>query len=222
MPTRLGNALNPSAATPRTRPETIWADLVRIAPHPQPGRAPRASGICGRLQAGPGSGRAGYVFFLPWTALSVVLLVRDGGWLLLVLAPYCVSYLAYRGAVSSAHAYGTALSTLVDLDRFAMYDELRIPSPPDTLTERERNRRLLELLSGDSTYLRYTTPQDSKLYDLSDDIGRQYSWPPIVSTRASPEFPAPAMELATTVTQHCPDRAVISDLVYWNLACVRR
>jgi hypothetical protein len=94
-------------------------------------------------------------------ALSVVLLIRDGPWLLLALAPYCISYLAYRGATSSAHAYGTALSTLVDLDRFALYEQLHVLPPSSIKAERDRNALLLGVLSGDKDIaLDYAPPKD--------------------------------------------------------------
>ena len=101
------------------------------------------------------------VLFALATVLSVGLLIRDGGWLLLVLAPYCVSYLAYRGAVSAAEEYGGALSILVDLNRFALYQQLRVPSPPDTLVEKDRNEQLMRLLGGEELYLRYAPPTDA-------------------------------------------------------------
>lgn len=101
--------------------------------------------------------------------MTVVLLVHDGGWLLLALAPYCVSYLAYRGAASSAHAYGTALSTLVDLDRFALYGQLHLPSPPSTEVERVRNAELSKVLSGDKkSVLDYAPPKDTPASETGD------------------------------------------------------
>lgn len=102
------------------------------------------------------------VLFALATALSVGLLADSGAWLLLALAPYCLSYLAYRGAVSSAQAYGTALSTLVDLNRFALYEQLHVPFPMDTLVEQNRNAQLMKLLSDDPPYfLRYAPPTDT-------------------------------------------------------------
>ena len=109
------------------------------------------------------------VLFAFATALSVVLLIRDGGWLLLALAPYCISYLAYRGAVSSAHAYGTALSTLVDLDRFALYEQLHFTPPSSTEVERARNAELSKVLSGDDkTVLDYAPPKDTPASETGD------------------------------------------------------
>ena len=102
------------------------------------------------------------VLFALATALSVGLLAGNGAWLLLALAPYCISYLAYRGAVSSAQAYGTALSTLVDLNRFALYEQLHVPFPMDTLVEQNHNAQLMKLLSDDPPYfLRYAPPTNT-------------------------------------------------------------
>ena len=158
MPTRLGNVLR---RYEDSAGQQYGLNILSIAPHLNLVAVKEHREYVDDCRKGLDLSVRICVLFALATALSVGLLIDNGPWLLLALAPYCVSYLAYRGAVTSAHAYGTALATLVDLNRFAMYDKLRIPSPPDTLTERERNRRLLELLSGDSTYLRYTTPQDS-------------------------------------------------------------
>ena len=104
------------------------------------------------------------VLFVIATALSVALLISDGAWLLLSIAPYCVSYLAYRGAVSSAEAYGTALSTLIDLNRFALYEQLHLPPPADTMAEKSRNVQLLKLLADDGSYfLQYASSADGNL-----------------------------------------------------------
>lgn len=90
------------------------------------------------------------------TAVSIVVLLRDGVWLLVALVPYTLAYVAYRGAVASADEYGTAVATIVDLDRFLLYDKLRLDPPRDTTEERATNASLLRLLGGDATEaLRY-------------------------------------------------------------------
>lgn len=89
------------------------------------------------------------------TALTAVLLSDDRAWVLLALGPYAVAYLAYRGAVSAAHGYGTALRTVLDLNRFALYERLHLPLPSGQEAERRQNAVLLESLAGVHTGLRY-------------------------------------------------------------------
>jgi uncharacterized protein (DUF486 family) len=61
------------------------------------------------------------------TFLAVAFLWHHGPWLLVALVPYGIAYISYRGAVVVAHEYGSAVSTMIDLDRFALYDSLRLP-----------------------------------------------------------------------------------------------
>jgi hypothetical protein len=78
--------------------------------------------------------------------IAFVFLVADGPWVLVAGIPYALAYVSYRGAVAAAHEYGTALSTLIDLDRFRLYAELHIPLPTDTSAERRANTTLDGLL----------------------------------------------------------------------------
>jgi hypothetical protein len=95
------------------------------------------------------------------TALSVASLRTDGLWLLVALGPYVCAYIAYRASVSAASEYTTAVSTVIDLDRFALYESLRIGIPRDTNEERAVNQVLMALLGGDkSANVRYTRPAD--------------------------------------------------------------
>ena len=61
------------------------------------------------------------------SVVTVVFMVRHPAWLLVALVPYAVSYAAYRGAVTVAHEYGTAMSVLAELNRFTLYDRLQLP-----------------------------------------------------------------------------------------------
>lgn len=156
MPTRLGNVLR--------RHETrvgqqYGLDVLRVAPHLNLVAIKEHRDYVDDCRKGLDLTVRLCVLFLVATALSVILLVRDGGWLLLSFFPYCVSYLAYRGAVASAEAYGTALSALVDLNRFALYDALHLPYPSDILAEQKQNKQLLGVLSNEPPYsLRYADP----------------------------------------------------------------
>ena len=85
------------------------------------------------------------------TFVAVAFLWRHGLWLLISLATYGIAYLSYRGAIVVAHEYGAAVSAMIDLDRFALYDYLRIPRPRDTTAERKMNAQLMSLLTYDPT-----------------------------------------------------------------------
>ena len=70
-----------------------------------------------------------------------------------------IAYLSYRGAVVVAHEYGSAVSTMIDLDRFALYYSLRPPPPATTAAERRMNAQLMELITPNpEIVLRYQHP----------------------------------------------------------------
>lgn len=94
------------------------------------------------------------------TAAGVVFLLSDGVWLLLVLAPYALAYLAYRAAVSAAEGYGIAVRTIVDLNRFLLYESLGLERPESTTREREQNERLISLLRGDTSVVMAYAPKE--------------------------------------------------------------
>jgi hypothetical protein len=159
MPTRLGNVLRRYEDKAGRQ---YGLDIIRIAPHLNLVALPEHRDYVDDCRQGLDLGVRLCVLFALATVLSVVALLRDGAWLLLALAPYCISYLAYRGATSSAHSYGTALSTLVDLDRFALYEQLHVLPPSSIQAERDPNALLLGVLSGDQTSpLDYAPPKDS-------------------------------------------------------------
>jgi hypothetical protein len=159
MPTRLGNALRHYEDKAGRQ---YGLNVVTIAPHLNLVALKGHREYVDDCRKGLDLGVRLCALFASATVLSVGLMVRDGAWLLLALAPYCVSYLAYRGATSSAQAYGSALSTLVDLSRFALYEQLHVPPPSDTQVERDTNALLLKVLSGDQTcVLGYKPPSDT-------------------------------------------------------------
>jgi hypothetical protein len=94
--------------------------------------------------------------------VSIAFLWHHGLWLTVALVPYAVAYLSYRGAVIVAHEYGAAICTLIDLDRFALYDALRLPRPKNTASERLTNASLTELLDHKlKVSLRYVYREDA-------------------------------------------------------------
>ncbi len=97
------------------------------------------------------------------TLIAITALWRHGPWMLLALVPYGVAYLSYRGAVVVAHEYGAAVAAMIDLDRFALYDSLRLPRPKDTAAERRMNAKLMKLLTnGDSDIVMHYAHPDVK------------------------------------------------------------
>lgn len=89
------------------------------------------------------------------TGIVTATTLTDGWWLLLALAPYAVGVLAYQGAVSVAHSYGTAMRRLVDLDRFALYEALHLPMPFDDEAERKLAAVVNKQLQGKVVAVRF-------------------------------------------------------------------
>lgn len=85
------------------------------------------------------------------TVITVPAVLTDGLWLLLALIPYALAYIAYRAAVSAADEFMTAVSTIIDLDRFALYRHLGLRRPRTTHQERHRNEKLMLLLQNEPT-----------------------------------------------------------------------
>jgi hypothetical protein len=76
------------------------------------------------------------------TVVTFLFLWDDGLWLLLALAPHLACWLAYRGSVVAAEHYGIALATLMILNRFALYEHLRL-DPPRTLRQEVALNKLI-------------------------------------------------------------------------------
>jgi hypothetical protein len=94
--------------------------------------------------------------------IAMAALWRHGPWFLLALVPYGIAYLSYRGSVVVAHEYGSAMSTIIDLDRFELYKQLRMPLPVSISAEQDTNARLMELLGHNPNVdLRYVHPAAS-------------------------------------------------------------
>lgn len=79
------------------------------------------------------------------TLTTIAALLTDGLWLLVAFVPYA---LAYRAAIAAADEYGTAVATIIDLSRFALYERLGLPRPRDTDEERRSNVPLMSLCAG--------------------------------------------------------------------------
>jgi len=96
---------------------------------------------------------------LAGTAVTGAVMWPHGLWLLLAGGPYLLAWLSYRGAVVSAGHYGQALEALVSLNRFALYDALRLQQPSTPAREKKQNRDFATLLEGlDPKTLLYKHP----------------------------------------------------------------
>jgi hypothetical protein len=75
--------------------------------------------------------------------LTAVFMWRHPAWMLIAVVPYVIGYAAYRGAVTVAHEYGTAMAVLAELNRFSLYDRLQLPRPVNIDAELDLNARLM-------------------------------------------------------------------------------
>jgi hypothetical protein len=155
MPTRLGNALR--RHEDRTG-QQYGLDVITVAPHlsltaaadhyeyviDQRKMLDLALRVC--------------TFSLLATGLTAAFLANDGMWVALALAPYVAAYLAYRGAVSSVDGYATAIATVIDLDRFRLYESLHVALPHKLSQEIRLGNDVVALLSGERPTMRYNHP----------------------------------------------------------------
>ena len=79
-------------------------------------------------------------------ATAIIFLWPYGTWVLIVLIPFGLAYLSYRGSIVAAGHYGSALETLINLNRFALYEQLHMQLPASTENEQEENVKLRDLL----------------------------------------------------------------------------
>lgn len=156
MPTRLGNALRQAEDSVGRQ---YGLSAIRTAPYlalisPELDR----SYLNDTRQQLDTSVRLCVVALLA-TIETVACLFTDGFWLLLALGPYLLAYLAYRGAIAAADTYMAVVRTVLDLNRFKLYESLHVRLPTSTLQERKANGALMDLLGGsDEVNVRYKHP----------------------------------------------------------------
>ena len=144
MPTRLGNVLRRAEAQAGSQ---YGMDSLQIVPHllliapakhvdyvndqrSQLDLAVRMTFISGLASA------TAVLFLWPYRL-----------WILIAIIPYVLAYLSYRGSLVAADHYGSALDTLINLDRFMLYKELHLTLPDSTEEERRTNASMAELFS---------------------------------------------------------------------------
>ena len=77
---------------------------------------------------------------------TVALFWRTGWWMIVALIPYSAAYLFYRGSMIMAAEYGTAMATMLDLNRFRLYESMHLKPVRNTSEEREQNVGLSRLV----------------------------------------------------------------------------
>ncbi|MFJ1763981.1 hypothetical protein ACIOD2_26950 [Amycolatopsis sp. NPDC088138] len=155
MPTRLGNALR--SAEDRIGRQ-YGLDAIRTAPHIAL-LAPELhlSYLQDTRQQMDTSIRLCVVALLA-TLESVIALLTDRWWLLIALGPYLLTWIAYSAAVAGADEYMGMVRTVLDLNRFKLYEELHVKHPENSEEERKNNERLMELLNGKREFVEYQAP----------------------------------------------------------------
>ena len=143
MPTRLGNVLRRTESLAGTQ---YGIDAIQAVPHllliAPPNHIDYVNDQRSQLDL------AVRMTFLSAVAActAVIFLCRDGAWVLISLIPYALAYFSYRGSVVAAGHYGSALETLINLNRFALYEQLHVQLPASTEEEIATNEGLMGLL----------------------------------------------------------------------------
>jgi hypothetical protein len=105
----------------------------------------------------------GVQMILVWatcTIIGVVLLWQYAIWLVAPLVTCLLTYTAYVGALSTAEAYGEALTTLVALGRVSLYQCLGVRIPRTSTEEVAQNDKLMRQIQGERVTLRYIRRPD--------------------------------------------------------------
>ncbi|HEY0636951.1 MAG TPA: hypothetical protein VGD67_04830 [Pseudonocardiaceae bacterium] len=144
MPTRLGNVLR---YYERNAGAPYGLDTVRVLPYISRVAAPGDMDYVNDQRSQLDLAVRMVIVSLLCCLSGVVFLGGHGLWLLAALIPYAAAYLSYRGAVVAAGEYGRSLAVVIAVNRFALYDRLRVTAPVDTRDERARNEILGYLLA---------------------------------------------------------------------------
>lgn len=146
LPTRLGNVMR-SGETRAGAAYGLEAVVVWPRLYPVLGEAVRAV-VDDRRDQLDLSARFCAVF-VTGAIVSFGLLVPHGVWLAVPAGCLVLAWLAYRGTVTAALAYGEALRMAFDLHRFDLLNALHLPLPQTRSEEKEQNAGLSAFLLQD-------------------------------------------------------------------------
>jgi hypothetical protein len=139
MPTALGNALRTAEDRAGRR---YGLDTVAVWPRLYPVLGERVLAIVDDERTQLDVAVRFCVVLLVAAVVSLGLLATQG-WLLLVpAATFALAWLAYKGSVGAAVAYGEGLETAFDLHRFDLLRALHLPLPADSEQERAQNAQV--------------------------------------------------------------------------------
>lgn len=148
MPTRLGNALrageDAAGAPYELEIVHLSGHLHAVAP------AEHVAGVEGPRTQLDVSVTLCAVFLIV-AAVSVCAYYDNGVWMATTLFAFLLAWVSYQGAVSAAFDYTAALGVLIDLNRFRLYDALRIRPPEDMSDEVRRVAPVVTLVVGRRT-----------------------------------------------------------------------
>ncbi len=165
MPTRLGNALRQAEDTIGKQ---YGLNAIRTAPHLTLVLPELDRNYLNDTRQQLDTSVKLCVVALLITIETIVCLFTDGWWLLVALGPYFLTYTAYRSAVAAADAYMAVFRTVLDLNRFKLYESLHVRLPMSTAYERRTNAKLMELLKGnEKVSVRYKHPATGTPTDTS-------------------------------------------------------
>jgi len=105
------------------------------------------------------------------SATAVFFMWPYGFWILIAAIPYMLAYLTYRGAVVAAGHYGSSFDTLINLDRFLLYEQLHLPLPVDTNAERLTNEKMKGLFEYGPANVEYKHPEPGSGAEAATKLG---------------------------------------------------
>ncbi|MFD3311050.1 hypothetical protein [Streptomyces sp. NPDC058694] len=147
MPTLLGNALMRGE---RLSGDRYGLDMTTVGPRIYPFISPRLQSAVTQQMDLISASASLCVSLSVATVAMLPLVARLDAWSLLPLAPACMAYLAYRGAVAAALFHGTLLSTVFDLHRFDLIKAFHYEIPEDARRVVRLNRRISTFLSANN------------------------------------------------------------------------
>jgi hypothetical protein len=145
MPTRLGNVLRHAE---RLAGDRYGLTAIEVIPRLYPLMPPTMTRVVDDARTELDIAVSFIFVWLTATTVSFVILAPHGPWLVVPLLTYGLAWLSYRGAISAARYYGATIVWAIDLYRFALLEQLRIPLPKTHSEELQHNPELHKLLAG--------------------------------------------------------------------------